>query len=113
MTLWLSKWFFLVLFFIISMIVASWNCRGAGSQNFPSTIRNLVKDYKVGILCLLETRISGPGAEKVVRKLGFTNWIRLEASSFPGRIWVLWNEDSTQVDYVFLIPNLFIAKCWI
>ncbi|XP_028783726.1 uncharacterized protein LOC114739817 [Neltuma alba] len=82
------------------MIVASWNCRGAGNRCFPYTVKDIVYKLQIDVLCLMETRISGTRAEGVIRKLGFSNWIRLEASGFAGGIWVLWNEDSMHVNYI-------------
>lgn len=35
----------------------------------------------------------------MVRKLGFSNWIRLEATGYSSGIWVLWNEHDVAVDY--------------
>ncbi|XP_054820714.1 uncharacterized protein LOC129319648 [Prosopis cineraria] len=64
------------------MIIISWNYRGAGCKAFPGIIKDLVQKYKVDILCLQETRISGSKADCVVRCLGFDKWIRLEAIGF-------------------------------
>lgn len=88
------------------MIIASWNCTGAGNKNFPSIVRDLTKTERIDILCLIETRISGPRAEMVIRKMGFNNWLRLEASGFAGGIWVLWNEDDFRLSYKFSSTQL-------
>ena len=82
------------------MIIGSWNCRGAGSQAFPIMIHDIVKKFKVDILCLLEPRISGTRADKVIRKLGFSNWIRVEACGFAGGIWLLWDVSLFDITYV-------------
>lgn len=49
---------------------------------------------------LIEPRISGQNADKVVRKLGFTNWIMVEATGYAGGIWVLWNAKEFTIDYI-------------
>ncbi|KAK4282536.1 hypothetical protein QN277_013898 [Acacia crassicarpa] len=82
------------------MIIASWNCRGAGRRNFPLTMKDIVNKYCINILCLMEPRISGNRADKVCQKLGFGHWIRVEASGFSGGIWILWNSDTFDVTYL-------------
>lgn len=82
------------------MIIATSNCHGAGNRHFPTTLKNMVKEHKIDVFCLVETRISGIRAYTVVRKLGFHNWLRLEASGFAGGIWVLWNKVDTDVEYL-------------
>ncbi|XP_028772906.1 uncharacterized protein LOC114730056 [Neltuma alba] len=92
------------------MIVASWNCRGAGNRCFPRTVKDIVYKLQIDVLCLMETRISGTRADGVIRKLGFSNWIRLEASGFARGIWVLWNEDSMHVDYICSSTQIIHCK---
>lgn len=36
----------------------------------------------------------------VLRRLGFSDWIRVEATGFAWGIWVLWNSWETNVDYL-------------
>lgn len=89
------------------MIVASWNCRGDGSRSFPTTIKDLVKSNEVDILCLLETQISGGQTDIVTCKLGFSNWIMLEASGFAlGGIWILWDDNYSNVEYLLSTTQL-------
>ncbi|XP_028773909.1 uncharacterized protein LOC114730961 [Neltuma alba] len=82
------------------MIIASWNCRGAGSRSFPILIRDIVTKFKVDILCLEEPRVSGNRADNVVKRLGFSHWIRVEASGYSGGIWLLWNSTEVSVTYI-------------
>lgn len=82
------------------MIIASWNCRGAGNRSFPNTVKDIVREHNIDVLCLMEARISGRRAEIVVRKLGFHNWIRLEASGFAGGIWVLWDKIDVSIELI-------------
>ncbi|KAK4277819.1 hypothetical protein QN277_015755 [Acacia crassicarpa] len=79
------------------MIIVSWNCRGAGNRSFPLKTKDIVNKYYVNILCLLEPRISGVRADKVCRKLGFSHWMRVEATGFFGGIWVLWNSNEFDI----------------
>ncbi|KAI9124541.1 hypothetical protein K1719_004463 [Acacia pycnantha] len=45
----------------------------------------------VAIFVILEPRISGSKADAVIKKLGFHNSHRVEASGFSGGIWILWS----------------------
>lgn len=92
------------------MIVSSWNCRGAGNRTFPNTLKHIVKQYHIDVMCLIETRISGSRADQVIRKLGFSNWIRLEAAGFTGGIWVLWNDNNTMIEYLSSSPQYIHCK---
>ncbi|XP_028755095.1 uncharacterized protein LOC114714521 [Neltuma alba] len=80
--------------------MATWNCRGAGGRLFSRMIKEIVIKYGINVLCLVETRISGLRADKMVRKSGFTNWIRVEASGFAGGIWVLWKDNEVGINYI-------------
>ncbi|XP_061348903.1 uncharacterized protein LOC133294266 [Gastrolobium bilobum] len=79
------------------MIVCTWNYRGAGKKGFSSLIKDLVYQNKVQVLVLLETRISGRKADKVVRNLGFDSFFLREAAGFSGGIWILWNKNIATV----------------
>ncbi|XP_028777441.1 uncharacterized protein LOC114734096 [Neltuma alba] len=74
--------------------------RGAGSRSFPTLIRDIVAKFRVDILGLVEPRISGNRADNVVKKLGFSHWIRVEASGFSGGIWLLWNSEEFTITYI-------------
>lgn len=43
-----------------------WNCRGAGDRHFPGLIRDCVQIYRLSFLAILEPRISGIRADKVI-----------------------------------------------
>ncbi|XP_028788193.1 uncharacterized protein LOC114744170 [Neltuma alba] len=73
---------------------------GAGSRSFPILIRDIVKKFQVDILCLEEPRVSGKRADSVVKRLGFSHWIRVEASGYSGGIWLLWNNTEFSVTYI-------------
>lgn len=71
---------------LIIMNCLVWNCKGAGKRNFPGLIRNCVRMYKLCFLAILEPRISGRCAEKVIDRLGFDGAARVEAIGFSGGI---------------------------
>ena len=54
-------------------------------------IRDFCLKYAFSILALMETRISGERADKVIRRIGFDGCYKVEANGFTGAIWVLWD----------------------
>lgn len=56
--------------------------------------------HKPDIVALLETRISGETAMKACRKIGQTNWVRVEADGFRGGIWLLWDGDCVELSII-------------
>ncbi|XP_028752651.1 uncharacterized protein LOC114712302 [Neltuma alba] len=95
---------------LFQMIVASWNCQGAGSKTFPRLINEVVKKYRINIMGIMEPRISGARADKVVKKMGFSNWIRVESTGYAGGIWVLWNDWEVSIEYVCSTTQLLHCK---
>ncbi|KAL4382545.1 hypothetical protein AHAS_Ahas04G0244200 [Arachis hypogaea] len=45
------------------------------------------------MLCLLETHLSGPKANKIAKRFGFSDWFLEEGIGFSGVIWILWNSN--------------------
>ncbi|GKF32929.1 hypothetical protein Tco_0106129 [Tanacetum coccineum] len=58
------------------------------------------------ILIVVEPRVSGQKASKILKRLGFTNWIRVEALGFSGGICLLWRNSEFDADYVYSNPQL-------
>ena len=75
------------------MSIITWNCQGALDKKFPSVFKTLVANYKPEIFVLVEPRISGSKADKVIQKLRFSHSHRVEAHGFSGGIWVLWSNN--------------------
>lgn len=69
-----------------------WNCRGAGDRSFPRLVRDCLKIYNLAFMALLEPRISGVKADKVIKRFGVDGFVRVEASGFSGGIWCLWKK---------------------
>ena len=70
-----------------------WNCQGAGSNQFRRMVKSLVDMHRPRMLVLLEPRISGIKAERVIKYLRFERSHRVEAEGYSGGIWILWNGD--------------------
>ncbi|RYQ87582.1 hypothetical protein Ahy_B09g095107 [Arachis hypogaea] len=57
------------LYFLMNLI--SWNYRGTGGRMFPVLIKDLEKEYDIGMLILLETHVSGDRGRDIQNKLSF------------------------------------------
>ena len=69
-----------------------WNSNGAASREFLRTEKEIIRTNKPTIFGLFEIKVSGVKADSICRKLGFDEWIRVEALGYSGGIWVFWNE---------------------
>lgn len=74
-------------------MIIVWNVRGAAGKAFGQTLIDMKKRTKAKIFVLVETRCSGPNAQKVIKQLGFKYQIVEEARGLSGGIWILWNDD--------------------
>ncbi|XP_024195607.1 uncharacterized protein LOC112198715 [Rosa chinensis] len=76
------------------------NARGTGSDNFRSVIADLVKLHSVDILAICEPKVQFSRASITLKNLGFTDSRIVEAEGFSGGLWLLWNKNKTQVDFI-------------
>ena len=81
--------------FILMLCV--WNVRGAGKKSLVKTLSDFRKIYRFEVLAVLEPRISGPRALSVANKLGFYSKFIVDADSFSGGLWLLWNNSSVSL----------------
>ncbi|XP_028785413.1 uncharacterized protein LOC114741329 [Neltuma alba] len=88
------------------MNLLSWNCRGAASKSFPARLRDVLRGKQANLVILVETRVNGVKADRIMKKLGFNNWIRVEATGYAGGIWLLWNDDEVNIHYEFSTTQL-------
>ncbi|KAI9115086.1 hypothetical protein K1719_014099 [Acacia pycnantha] len=66
--------------------------------------------HKLDVVVILEPRVSGRQANKVVKNWGFKHSVRKEAEGFSGGIWILWELDELVVD-IKLMDDQFIHCC--
>lgn len=81
-----------------------WNCRGAGGKEFSSLFRDTSRIYHLDFVAIVEPRISGQTADKVIRKIGFANVAKVDAQGFSGGIWCLWKSSCPPI-YVHSISR--------
>ncbi|KAI9100326.1 hypothetical protein K1719_024544 [Acacia pycnantha] len=84
-----------------------WNSRGATSKGFAAVLRDMKRRYRLDLVVILEPRISGNPASKVIKNWGFKHSVRMEAVGFSGGIWLLWEMEELVVD-VKIMDEQFI-----
>lgn len=91
------------------MICLTWNCQGIASRETIRYLKEVVRIQKPHILGILEPKISGCKADEVCNRLGFDDWVRVEAVGFSGGIWVLWR-DSIQAKIIKTYPQFVLMQ---
>ncbi|PRQ51592.1 putative transcription factor interactor and regulator CCHC(Zn) family [Rosa chinensis] len=80
--------------------VLCWNVRGAGGKKFRSAISNLIHYHKVDILIISEPRVPFSRVHNFFRKNGFPNAEISEAAGFSGGVWVLYDKNNIEIQYI-------------
>lgn len=80
--------------------IISWNYRGARARSLPSLVRDMKMKYDIHIFIIVEPRVSGDRAERVISKLGFSNNHRVETEGYSGGIWILWEGNKGRIDII-------------
>ncbi|XP_050238477.2 uncharacterized protein LOC126687968 [Mercurialis annua] len=87
----------------------------AAKTNFLRTFRSFRDCYNPSLVVLVEPRISGPKADKVIKRSGFDFSHRVEAQGFSGGIWILWKPEvhvSVLVNHrQFIHTNITYGAC--
>ena len=80
------------------MNILIWNCRGAMKPTFKKTVMDLVELHQPVILVITETRIDGPRADEIIRRLSFDGAYSTKTIGHAGGIWLLWRSDFVSMD---------------
>lgn len=84
----------------VNTSILAWNVQGAGSKEFLSTLKELIRRYSPKISLWMETRITGTTADEVCKKVGFDGVLPVEAQGFSGGIWVIWLKDAIHLQII-------------
>ncbi|XP_038983681.1 uncharacterized protein LOC120111194 [Phoenix dactylifera] len=81
------------------MRILAWNCRGAAKPAFMSSFRRLVQIHSPEICLLYETRLSGRGLSRVLRRLE-VDWesYAVDSQGLSGGIVALWKRGVATID---------------
>ncbi|KAJ8750888.1 hypothetical protein K2173_016069 [Erythroxylum novogranatense] len=63
---------------------------GAGNHKTLAVLKSLISLHRVHIAVILEPRISGDAAFKMITRLGMSHSHQVETAGYSGGIWVLW-----------------------
>lgn len=69
-----------------------WNCQGAGDNSFVNLLREFVKQNNCSMVVIVEPRINGFHAKRVINSTGFERSHRVESTGLSGGIQILWQE---------------------
>ncbi|KAJ1412972.1 Endonuclease/exonuclease/phosphatase superfamily [Sesbania bispinosa] len=84
--------------------------RGAKRRGFAGILKDLVSDFNVGFLALLETHVHGSHAQVLARKIGLSGLAISEASKFAGGIWCFWDPSLWKVHVSRIEPQVVHLK---
>lgn len=73
------------------MNIISLNCRGTQNKGFSNLIRDIKKECKASLMCLLETHSSGLVAKKIFNGCNYDKVFIQDAVGEAGGIWILWD----------------------
>lgn len=72
----------------------------SGARSFPSLICELKAKYCIHVFIIVEPRVSGGRAEKIISRISFSKNYRVEAEGYSGGIWILWEETQVKIDII-------------
>ena len=83
----------------MNLKLLSWNVRGANDSSKRKIIKSFVRNQKVDLFCIQETKIQLM-SEGVVKSLGagrFLDWRALDASRSAGGVLICWDKRSLEI----------------
>lgn len=75
------------------MDILTWNCRGAGSDEFHRLLAEMLQQYNPTILVLLETRVKGSWSHHIMQYSRLNRCLLSEARGYAGGIWLFWDDN--------------------
>ena len=82
------------------MNVILWNCQGTSSKGFVNLLKYISSRYRVHLMVLMETHISGEKARKLISKFGVDGYHVQGGEGFSGGIWVMWRMHLWKVEII-------------
>ncbi|KAL5805040.1 hypothetical protein ACOSQ3_031840 [Xanthoceras sorbifolium] len=95
------------------------NVRDARKKLFVRIVFYLKAMYSFDVFVILEPQISGSKACSIIKKLEFSNHFLVEADSFAGDIWLLWNNNKIKLEVITSSKQSITALvddgagCWV
>ncbi|OMP01255.1 reverse transcriptase [Corchorus capsularis] len=80
--------------------------RGAGGKAFLRHAKDLLRAQKPTCFVLVEPRISGNNARRVVRRLGFSKFHIADPVGYAGGIWMCWDNGAVDIEIISSSPQV-------
>ena len=80
--------------------IVAWNCRRVGGRSSITQVKDLIQKCALGILVIVEPRISGNKAEAVARKLSLNGCFRKDPNDFSRGLYFLCNKNIFNVNII-------------
>ena len=81
----------------VKMNILLWNCRGALNADFKRRIFEMAINHQPSITVVMETRVGGDRAAKIIEGLPFDGSIVTDIVEYTGGLWILWKTDDVEV----------------
>lgn len=79
---------------MLSNKICCWNCRGLSSRETLARIFRIIRQDKLSMICLVETRANSERIGKFCSRLSRDwDWAAILADGFSGGILVCWKKD--------------------
>jgi hypothetical protein len=75
------------------MSVLSWNCRALGNPQQVRDLHRLVKNKRLGLVFLMETKLRAPKMENLKVKFGFGSVFTVDCVGRSRELALFWNDD--------------------
>jgi len=75
----MSMMILVIILQFITMNFLFWNCRGAQNKRFCSIANDLRRSCKVDVMEIIDPKMNGVVANKIIEKLGFNVSFKVEA----------------------------------
>jgi len=81
----------------VKMNILMWNCRGALNPDFKRRIFGMAINHQPSIMVIIETRIGGERAERIIEGFPFDGFITTDTIRYASGLWVLWKKEDAKV----------------
>ena len=62
-------------------------------------------NHNLAIMVIMETRVGGDRAERIIANLLFDGFITTETTGYAGGLWVLWKKDEAEIELLASIEQ--------
>ena len=84
----------------VKMNILLWNCRGALNVDFIRRIFEMAINHRPSIMVVMETRVEGDRARKIIEGLPFDGYITTDCVGYAGGFWMLWKTKDVEVSHL-------------